>query len=53
VLVSFADCGCEVDGVGVGGGVVGVRGDGNCECKGQRKKAEDFYEAFYRGSPKL
>ena len=32
VLVGLADCGREVDGIGVGGGVVGVRG--NRDCKG-------------------
>jgi hypothetical protein len=51
VIVSLADLRGEVDGVGVGGGIVGVREGWDCqqECK---KDAESFDAAFYGSSPK-
>ncbi len=51
VLVGFADLGGEVDGVGVGGGIVGVREGWRCQQDGE-EYAESFYAAFYGSSPK-
>ncbi len=50
-LVGLADLGGEVDGVGVGSGVVGVREGRGCqqECE---EEAQDFDTAFYDSSPK-
>jgi hypothetical protein len=52
VLVGLADLGGEVDGVGVGGGVVGVREGWERQQECKKKEAEDFYAAFYCSSPK-
>jgi len=53
VLVGFADLGGEVDGVGVGGGIVGVREGWGCQQKREEEEeAEGFDAAFYRSSPK-
>jgi hypothetical protein len=52
VLVGLADLGGEVNGVGVGGGIVGVREGRECQQECKKKKAEDFYAAFYCSSPK-
>src|SRR5262249_15607019 len=51
VFVGFADLGGEVDRVGVGGGIVGVREGWSCQHE-REKKAEDFDAAFYGSSPK-
>jgi hypothetical protein len=59
VIVGFADLGSEVDGIGVGGRVVGLGvdwrrrdGDGDGERgEGYENKGEDFYAAFYGASP--
>ena len=52
VLVGLADLGGEVDGVGVGGGMVGVRESWERQQECKKKEAEDFYAAFYCSSPK-
>jgi hypothetical protein len=51
-LVGLADLGGEVDGVGVGGGIVGVRDDWGCQQKRDEKEAQGFDAAFYDSSPK-
>ena len=53
VLMGFANSGGEVDGVGVCGRIVGVRGDGDRERGREKQEAEDFNAAFYRCSPSL
>jgi hypothetical protein len=52
-VVGFADLGREIDGVGVGCGVVGVRDGLSCQQERKKKEAEDFNAAFYRCSPRL
>jgi hypothetical protein len=51
VVVGLADLGGEVDGVGVGGGVVGVREGWSCQQEGEEKEGEGFDAAFYGSSP--
>ena len=52
VLVGFADLGCEVNGVGVGGWIVGVREGRGCQQESEKEEAEVFGAAFYGSSPK-
>jgi len=52
VFVGLADLWGEVDGVGVGGGIVGVREDRGCQQERKKKEAEGFDAAFYDSSPK-
>jgi len=52
VLVGLADLGGEVDGVGVGGGIVGVRDGRGCQQKCEKKESQGFDAAFYSSSPK-
>ena len=52
MLVRLADLRGEVDGVGVGGGIVGVRDNWGCQQRGEAKDAEGLDDAFYRSSPK-
>jgi hypothetical protein len=52
VLVGLADLGGEVNGVGVGGGIAGVREGWECQQECKKKEAEDFYAGFYCSSPK-
>ena len=49
--VGLADLGGEVDGIGVGGGIVGVRAGWGRQQE-REKKTEDFDAAFYGSSPK-
>jgi hypothetical protein len=51
--VRLADCGSEIDGVGVGGGIGGVRGDRESSHEREKKQAKDFDAAFYCCSPRL
>jgi hypothetical protein len=51
VLVGLANLGGEIDGVGVGGGVVGVREGRGCQQEREKKEAEGFDAAFYDSSP--
>jgi len=51
MVVSLADFGGEIDGVGVGGGIVGVREGWGCQQEGEEKEAEGFDAAFYGSSP--
>ena len=57
VVVGFADLGSEVDGVSVGGGVVGLgagwssRGGSGQGYEGGEDEGEEFYAAFYGSSP--
>ena len=53
-VVGFADLGGEVDGIGVGGGVVGLGVDWSCDGgsdEDNEQEGEDFYAAFYGSSP--
>ena len=52
MIVSLADLRGEVDGVGVGGGIVGIREGWECQQECKKKEAESFYAAFYGSSPK-
>jgi hypothetical protein len=52
VLVSLADLSGEVDGVGVGGGIIGVREGWGGQQKREKEEAESFDAAFYGSSPK-
>jgi hypothetical protein len=51
VLVRLANRGGEIDGVGVGGGIVGVRDGRECQQKGDKKEAKNFDTAFDDSSP--
>jgi hypothetical protein len=51
-LVGLADLGGEVDGVGVGGGIVGVRDGWSCQQECEKEEAQGFDAAFYGSSPK-
>jgi hypothetical protein len=52
VIVSLADLRGEIDGISVGGGIVGVRDDWGCQQKREEKEAQNFDAAFYDSSPK-
>jgi hypothetical protein len=52
VLVGLADLGGEIDGVGVGGGIVGVRDGRVCQQECEKKEGQGFDAAFYGSSPK-
>jgi hypothetical protein len=52
VFVGLADLRGEVDGVGVGGGIIGVREGRIAQQKREKKEAESFDAAFYGSSPK-
>jgi hypothetical protein len=52
VVVGLADLRREVDGVGVGCGIIGVRDDWRCQQKREEKEAQGFDGAFYDSSPK-
>ena len=51
-FVGLADLWGEVDGVGVGGGIIGVRDDWGCQQKRDEKEVQGFDGAFYCSSPK-
>jgi hypothetical protein len=51
VVVGFADPGGEVDGVGVGGGVVLLRGGRGVEQEGEEEDPKCFLAVIYRCSP--
>ena len=50
MFVGFADLWGEVDGVGMCGGVVGLRVNGGCQEEG-KNQGQGFYAAFYGSSP--
>jgi hypothetical protein len=53
-VVGFADLGGEVDGIGVGGGVVGLEVGWSCDGgsdEDNEQEGEDSYAAFYGSSP--
>jgi hypothetical protein len=52
VLVSLVDLRGEVDGVGVGGGIIGGREGCSGQQRREKKEAESFDAAFYGSSPK-
>ena len=52
VVVGLADLRGEIDGVGVGGGIVGVSDNWCCQQNGEEKEAQGFDAAFYGSSPK-
>jgi hypothetical protein len=51
VLVGLANLWGEVDGVGVGGGIVSAREGWGDQQEGEKKEAESFDAAFYGSSP--
>jgi hypothetical protein len=51
VVVGLADLGSEIDRIGVGGRIVGVREGGGSEEEGE-KETKDFDAAYYGSSPK-
>jgi hypothetical protein len=51
VLVRLAELGGEVDGIGVGGGVVVVREGRGCQQEREKEEVEGFDAAFYDSSP--
>jgi hypothetical protein len=52
MVVGFADLGGEIDGVGVGGGIVRVSDNWCCQQEGEKKEAQGFDTACYGSSPK-
>jgi hypothetical protein len=52
MLVSLADLRGEVDGVGVSGGIIGVREGWGGQQRREKEEAESFDAAFYGSSPK-
>jgi hypothetical protein len=52
VFVGLANFGGEVDRVGVGGGIGGVREGWGCQQECEKEEAQGFDAAFYGSSPK-
>jgi hypothetical protein len=53
VVLSLADFWGEIDGVGVGGGVVLLRVGGRLKQEGEEDGGDCFCAEFYRGAPEL
>jgi hypothetical protein len=51
VLVGFADLGREVDGIGVGSRIVGLRCGRQWKQEGEKECPKYFYAVMYRYSP--